>query len=142
MSFIRTDWVAFDTNEFIYAIRHTSDRLPSVELVYSLLYDVRLFVPYQVFKELSHNLTVAEETEFQAVARTAQDLHLSFTPAPSALVEVFENRGAKRGDARIAAELELAGIKWLISENRHFLSEITDLPFTVLSASEALEMLR
>lgn len=57
-------------------------------------------------------------------------------------VEEYRTRGAKKGDADICAQLSLAGIHWLISENRHFLAEITGLPFTVLTSAEALAILQ
>ena len=41
----------------------------------------------------------------------------------------------------IAAHLEINNIPYLISENRHFLREITNLPFKVLSSQELLQYL-
>jgi hypothetical protein len=41
----------------------------------------------------------------------------------------------------MAAHLEKEGVQALISENRHLLSEIPDLPFRVLSSKAALEEL-
>src|SRR5436190_916437 len=53
----------------------------------------------------------------------------------------IELQGAKKGDALICAELDAAGVRWLVSENRHFLHEIPDLPFAVVSAERALALL-
>ena len=53
----------------------------------------------------------------------------------------WEQRGAKKGDAVIAAHLEIAGVRYFISENRHFIAEITNLPFKVLTSEETLRLL-
>jgi hypothetical protein len=50
--------------------------------------------------------------------------------------------GCKLGDAAVSAYLEEEGVKTLISENRHFLAEITGLPFRVLSAAALEELNR
>jgi hypothetical protein len=49
--------------------------------------------------------------------------------------------GCRLGDAAVAAHLEEKNIDALISENRHFLAEIPDLPFRVLSSTATLEEL-
>ena len=54
----------------------------------------------------------------------------------------WKSQGAKKGDAIITAQLELAGVSLLISDNRHFLHQIPNLPFRVLSSREAVELLR
>ena len=141
MSSIRTEWVALDTNEFIYAVRRTPGEEASVELVWERLYDLRVFVPHQVFAELQDNFTTREQAEFQTVLRTAQDWHISYVPAEASLTDLHRRKGAKKGDALIAAELDAAGVRWLISENRHFLSEIGDLPFGVPSAADAIGLI-
>jgi len=41
----------------------------------------------------------------------------------------------------IAAHLEAAGVPSLISENRHFLAEISELPFQVFTSQQVVEML-
>jgi hypothetical protein len=41
----------------------------------------------------------------------------------------------------ITAHLEVAAIRYLVSENRDFLKELTALPFTVLSSEEAVRLL-
>ena len=62
------------------------------------------------------------------------------TPRPT-LIERYRNLGAKKGDIVIAAHLHAAGIRWLVSENRHFLYEIPNLPFKVITAVEAVSQL-
>jgi len=64
-----------------------------------------------------------------------------YAPAPLELVRTWEQRGAKKGDAVIADHLEIAGVYYFISENRHFIAEITNLPFKVLTSEETLRLL-
>jgi len=62
-------------------------------------------------------------------------------PSPDA-VQRWHEHGAKKGDAAITAQLEAAGIRYFISENRHFLTQIADLPFEVMDAATVLGRLR
>jgi hypothetical protein len=63
-----------------------------------------------------------------------------YTPARLELVTQWELRGAKKGDAVIAAHLEANEVRYFISENRHFLAELTDLPFEVLTSEKAVTL--
>jgi len=49
--------------------------------------------------------------------------------------------GLKAADALIAAYAEWVGAELLVSENRHFLTRRSDLPFKVLTAEQALKLL-
>ncbi len=53
-------------------------------------------------------------------------------------IRKYQSLGCKLGDATIAAHLEELEVEVLITENRHFLEELKDLPFRTLSAGEAL----
>jgi hypothetical protein len=64
-----------------------------------------------------------------------------YVPAPFELVAQWKQRGAKKGDAVIAAHLEASNICYFVSENRHFLMELSKLPFTVLTRKEAVDLL-
>lgn len=77
---------------------------------------------------------------YQALQRCRR-LIQDFTFPEDSLIAHYAELGAKDGDARICAHLHAAGIEWLITENRHFLSEIPGLPFKVLTSEEALRRL-
>jgi predicted nucleic acid-binding protein len=140
MSDIRTDLIALDTNVCIYAIKE--DRRSCEDLVYRHLNGLRIIIAPQVLAELQRNLSSrAIASFFKALQETSECARGYFT-VPHYLVEKYERLGAKKGDAVIAAELELACARFLFSENRHFLSEIEDLPFKVLTSAEALAILR
>lgn len=136
MSSIRTDRVALDTNEFIYAIRR--EQPDSVILVRERLPLIHLFIPLHVQLELQRNLTPAEMSEFFDLVAGARQLDWGYATVSRESVAQFELLGAKKGDAAICAELHAAGVNWLVSDNRHFLREIDGLPFTVLNAASAV----
>ena len=64
-----------------------------------------------------------------------------YAPARIERIRQWEQRGAKKGDAVITAHLEVAAMRYLVSENRDFLKELPALPFTVLSSEEAVRLL-
>ena len=53
----------------------------------------------------------------------------------------YESEGLKPADALIAAYTEWVGADCLITENRHFLSRHSDLPFKVLTAKKCLKLI-
>ncbi len=71
----------------------------------------------------------------------AKAVNWDYAPAPLELVARWEQRGARKGDAVIAAQLEAAGVRYLISENRNFLSDLSNLSFTVLTGESAVQLL-
>lgn len=60
---------------------------------------------------------------------------------PFELGTKYEARGLKPADAFIAAYTEWVGADALVTENRHFLTRQTDLPFRVLTAEQCLKLL-
>jgi hypothetical protein len=65
-----------------------------------------------------------------------------YAPAPAELIARWEQEGAKKGDAVIAAHLEAAQIRYFVSENRHFLTELSASPFQVLRSEAAVQLLK
>lgn len=61
---------------------------------------------------------------------------------PFELGAKYEGLGLKPGDAFIAAYAEYVRAEFLVTENRHFLSRRSDLPFQVVTASECLKCLK
>jgi hypothetical protein len=96
-------------------------------------------MPLQVFLELQHNLTAQEMRDSLSALKRSREFRLDYEHVAPEVIHRWEVRGARLGDAIIAAQLELAGVAFLVPENRHFLLEIPDLPFEVLSAAEALD---
>ena len=115
MSSIRTDLVALDTNEFIIALRNDPPLTASTILVRDRLSELSVFLPLQVLVELNDNLLNSELNELFPLLKE-QGAVFDYTPALPALRKRYEQLGAKKGDAVIAAQIDAADVKWLISE--------------------------
>lgn len=144
MNYIQIKLGSLDTNVFIFGLRRTPGYEACVELLQRLS-ELHLIITYAVLLELQHNLTTAEMRQiyatFSAHPEDVEPVLLDWTPPPDYLVTEFHARGCKKGDAFVAAGVAAAGVDYFISENRHFLSEIKDLPFVVLSSEEVLAQL-
>jgi hypothetical protein len=141
MNTILSDVVALDSNEYIFGIKRIASHPESIELIQDHLPKLKVHMPLQVHKELQRNLTREELAEVLAKGQDQVSFTVDFAPGTSEIVEKYRGLGLKKGDALIAAQLEHAGVRWLISENRHFLSEVAGLPFQVLSAAQAIDLL-
>lgn len=137
MNYIRDQTVALDTNVFIFALRRDAN-YPACE---ALLSELQVYVPLQVFVELQHNLNDEEMRGVLLALTKAKTVTWDYAIAPVELVTRWEQRGAKKGDAVIAAHLEANSIRYLVSENRDLLTELPSPPFEVLSSEEALRLL-
>jgi hypothetical protein len=138
MKSILNSWFAIDTNQFIFALRYSPEHLASEHLIFDKLVSLKVYIPLQVLKELQRNLDPTEMKGVIAALNQAKAIEWNYTPPNLENVKLWIQRGAKKGDAIIAADLDAANIPYLISANRHFLSEIPDLPFQVLSATTVL----
>jgi hypothetical protein len=138
---IRDEEVALDTNIYVFAIRKDAEHPTCQPLIFERLNTLRVYVPLQVLIELQHNLSTREMRGLLLALSRARSITWDYSPAPSELAIEWEQVGAKKGDAGIAAHLQASGIRYLISENRHFLAELPALPFTVLTSEEALRRL-
>ena len=140
MSSILIDWTALDTNEFVFGIRNPGH--PSEQLLFEYIDRLRVVVTRQVMIELHRNLRHDEQRIAFTLLQNALELSVDYDLPDESLVDRYKLMGLKKGDAAIAAQLEAANVRWLVSENRHFLSEVSGLPFAVLSAQDALVLLR
>ena len=141
MNSIQNEIVALDTNEFIFALRHEAARPACETLLFDHLSKLQIFIPLQVLIELQRNLTDVEMRGVLRALMKAKAVTWDHAPPAFERVRQWEERGAKKGDAIIAAHLEAVGVRYFISENRHFLAELSDLPFQVLSSEEAVRLL-
>ncbi len=141
MNSIREETVALDTNEFIFALRREPNFPASQILFFEYLNQLKLYLPLQILLELQRNLN-ADEMRGILLALSYARVMWDYAPAPPELVARWLQRGAKKGDAVIATHLEVAQVRYFVSENRHFLVELSELPFQVLSAENALQLLK
>ena len=141
MNSIQDELISLDTNEFIFALRKDASHPACETLLFDKLDELKIHLPLQILLELQHNLTDEEMRRVLLAVMKAKAVTWDYAPAPLELVTRWEQRGAKKGDAVIAAHLEVAGVRYFVSENRHFIAEITDLPFEVLTSEETLRLL-
>ena len=142
MNSIRHEAVALDTNIFVFALRKEPAYPECAILLFDKLSELQVYLPLQIFVELQRNLTDAEMRGVLRALRRAKTVTWDYAPAPTERITHWEQQGAKKGDAVIAAHLETAKIRYLVSENRHFLTEIPASPFQVLSSATVIELLK
>lgn len=139
MNSILTEAGVFDTNVWLRAVRATSDDRVAIRLVARAV-DLRIWIPFQVLKEIHTNLNEPELRVFYAFVASS-DVHTDWQPPNARRIEHFQALGCKKGDAAVAASVQACGARYLVSANRHFLREVRPLPFLVFSPEETLQML-
>lgn len=138
---IADDWIILDTNIWILGLRNQTE-VPACYQLLQYLNKIYVKTPYQIFLELQANLDHEElKRFFHLIYLYPYHIELSWEKANPVLINKYRNLGCKLGDAAIAAHLEMMSIKTLVSENRDFFEEIKGLPFGVLHAEEALQLL-
>lgn len=137
---LRESLLALDTNIFIYAFRPAANR-EACRAVFEQIPKLRIFLPLRVLRELTNTLSNEEISDIFKALHKAVEFRQEFAETPLERIQFWESRGAKKGDAVICASLESADVKVLVSENRHFLLQISDLPFQVLGAQDVLDSL-
>ena len=138
---IRGEKVALDTNVWIFALRKDPNFAACETLVFDRLSELQIHMPLQIFVELQHNLAPSEMRRIVHSLTMTRAITWDYTPARPELVRRWEQCGAKKGDAVIAAHLEEVSVRYLISENRDFLTILSALPFPILSSEEAVRSL-
>jgi predicted nucleic acid-binding protein len=135
---IRDERVILDTNVWIFGLRHHPG-LPACALLLDRLGQLQVILPRQVLRELQANLTESELTAlFRLLKQFPKQIVIHWEKVEVDAIHKYQALGCKLGDAAIAAHLEKLEVETLITENRHFLEQVEDLPFRRLSAIEAL----
>jgi predicted nucleic acid-binding protein len=135
---IRDERVALDTNVWIFGLRRHPE-LPACALLLERLGQLEVILPRQILRELHVNLTDGElRALFKLLKHFPKQIVIHWEKAGEETIQKYQHLGFKLVDAVIAAHLDELGVEALITENRHFLEELKDLPFRRLSATEAL----
>jgi hypothetical protein len=132
---ILNERTALDTNVFLLGLRKAH---PPSERLLTHLNHLHLVIPERILRELSANLNSAELNNFYDLFDASSDVLFDWTPPPDDRVERYRALGCRRGDAFAAAGIEVLGAATFITNNRHFLREITGFPFRIISPEEAL----
>jgi len=129
--------ICLDSNQFIFGI---SGADPNSEALLLLLPHLDVVIPRLVMKEVTRNLRHAQVRSLYALLNRAPRVKIIDTPVPIELVNKYIALGLReKADAWIGAFAEWQEAKYLISDNRHFLSELAGDTFEVLDPAEFLQ---
>jgi len=127
--------VVLDSNEFVFGFRGV---LESNKILRLIGVKFECIIPQLVFEEVIRNLKYAEGKDFASFIRDTilrMDIDiLDESGIPHDLVKKYASKGLKSADALIVAFTEWINADFLISENRHFVSELRFDEFKVLQA--------
>jgi len=123
--------ICIDSNQFIFGISGID---PASETLMKLLSNLEVVIPRLVIKEVVRNLNDIQAKVFYSLLNTASNLKIIEEPVPIQLIQKYISLGLnEKADAFIGAFAEWQDVKWLISDNRHFLYELTNATFEVLT---------
>lgn len=131
-----------DSNEYIFAfgaLKKEKARL-ILDRLLNKTHPHTIRIPRTIFEEVKRNLTPESFQEFTKFINTITTVDEDFV-VPFELAFKYETKGLKPADAFIAAYTEWTGADVLVTENRHFLTHQTDLPFKVLTAERCLRLI-
>ena len=132
--------LVLDSNEYIFSFgffRKETSRI-LLDTIVELIPRYSIRIPRLIAREVQRNLTPEEYTEFIHFLHTLDIEIDDDASVPFEIGAKYESQGLKSADAFIAAFTEWVGADVLITENRHFLTRRTDLPFKVLIAEQFL----
>ena len=131
-----------DTNQFILRFGSLENSASKILLnkFPELASSIAIHIPQTVVKEVRNNLSPPRFKEFinfiHAVGTVDEDALV-----PVELAVKYASLGLKPADSFIAAYTDWIQADILVSENRHFLSRQTNLPFKVVTAARCLLIL-
>ncbi|MBF0531508.1 MAG: type II toxin-antitoxin system VapC family toxin [Candidatus Omnitrophica bacterium] len=133
--------LVLDTNVFIFAFGE-AENVSCVRLIETLtVLKASIHIPRTIIREVQNSLRPILFKEFilflNKAAHIEEDHVVSFE-----LGMKYEAMGLKPADAFIGSFTEWVGAEILVSENRHFLSRQSNLPFKVLTAEKCLKFFK
>ena len=135
--------LVLDSNEYIFGFGAFKKAV--CESLLNFLKDTSplhsICVPRLIIEEVRRNIVPVEFKEFVAFIESLADIDEDFV-VPFELGSKYEFLELKPGDAFIAAYAEWVGSDILVSENRHFLTRHSNLPFKILNAETCLKLMR
>ncbi len=135
--------VTLDSNEYIFALgtirKATCERL--IEEVPQRGKDITVRITRLIVDEIRNNLTPEAFREFMILINKLTAIDEEYL-VPFELGAKYESLGFKPADAFIAAYTEYVGADFLVSENRHFLTHHSNLPFKILTAEKCLNLIK
>ena len=134
--------LVIDTNEFIAALGVVKN--PTSEVLFNLLVESfpkhTIHIPRTIINETRHNLPPIIFDQFIRIIHPIVTIDEDIM-VPFEIGVKYEVLGLKPADAFIAAYTEWVGADALVTENRHFITRQSNLPFKVLTAGDCLKIL-
>lgn len=133
--------LVLDTNIYVFAFSEAA--IPScVRLIETAsIANASVYIARTIIREVQNNLRPILFKEFilfiHKTTRIKEDNVVPFEQGMK-----YEAMGLKPADAFIGAFTEWVGAETFVSENRHFLSRQSNLPFKVLTAEKCLKFLK
>lgn len=133
--------ICIDSNVFIFGVARVDAH---AETLMRLLPQFDIAVPRLVILEVTRNLDKIGLTKrFFAAIRRADQFCIVDESVPTELVTKYVSLGLPaKADAIIGAFAEWTEARYLISDNRHFLRDLSTIAYEVLSAEEFLNRWR
>ena len=134
--------LVLDSNEYIFALGLSRKERCEYLLKY-LIDNITLHFIYicrTIVEEVRVNLTIKDFHNFVKFVNIITNIDEDFL-IPFKLGAKYETKGLKDADALIAAFTEWVGADVLVTENRHFVSRRSGLPFKVLTAEKCLKVI-
>jgi len=129
--------ICIDSNQFIFGLSGTD---AASETLLKLLPYLDVVVPRLILKEVTRNPDQAQAKAVYALLQQTPRVCIVEEPVPPELVRKYVELGLReKADAVIGAFAEWQGARYLVSENRHFLSELHSAAFEVVSPDEFLK---
>lgn len=102
--------------------------------------DCKLIIPRLIAKEVTRNLPINFEKRFYDLFDDHDIAEIADEPPPKTLIRKYIDLDLReKGDAIIAAFVEMQQINCLISDNRHFLRELNTPSFTIISPADFIQ---
>ena len=128
--------ICIDSCVFINSLRQNDPA--AVRLLDIVGYELSLVIPRLVAQEVTRNLTTPEQVRrFYHLFEHYDFAFIVDEPVPVALVRQYAQSGLlEKADAFIGAFAEWMQVRYLISDNRHFLRNLQTDAFDVLDPDE------
>lgn len=123
--------ICIDSNQFIFGIEGTD---PASETLITLLPYLEVVIPRLILIEVTRNLKDTQVKALYSLLKNRPNIKIIENTVPVELVNKYVELGLReKADAFIGAFAEWQKVNLLISDNRHFLDDLTEAPFEVLS---------
>jgi len=134
--------VVLDTNEYLLAVglvrNSSSEHL--LDILIERFPAHRIRIPRLIVDEIRRHLSPVVFRDLLNALLLFSSIDEDFE-VPFELGAKYEAKGLKPADAFIAAYAEWVGAQVLVTENRHFLTHHSDLPFRVLTSEQTIKIL-